>query len=397
VRGLGSVLRTFRTGHVGRGDVIGSGVGVAVRSPPARLGRIPALDGLRCLAIVVVFFNHTEPIFGWYLRGGGLGVDLFFVLSGFLITTLLLERAGEPLRLFYVRRALRLMPALVVLLVVITAIAAVELDEGSEYLRADAWVLAYLTNWAQFFGWFHAGLYSHLWTLAVEEQFYILFPLPFLLLWHRARACVLPIMLAIILAATLWRASPIWVDDDRALRLTETVRFDEILAGSALAVVRWNGLDLRRIGRWWPGGLLVFVATIAIAPFTEHRDATYFGLAIPAVVVASVVLVAGAVTCSPRLLTYPVIVAIGVGSYSLYLWHLPIIGLAGDWDSAPASVRIVLALVGTAAASLGSYFLVERRFLRVKRHVGSTPTKAESDPLANPAAGEVTEARRPNR
>jgi len=262
-----------------------------------------------------VFFNHTEPIFGWYLRGGGLGVDLFFVLSGFLISTLLLERAGEPLRLFYMRRALRLLPALVVLLVVITAIAAVELDEGSEYLRADAWVLAYLTNWAQFFGWFHAGLYSHLWTLAVEEQFYILFPL----------------------------------------------------------------------------------ATIAIAPFTEHRDTTYFGLAIPAVVVASVVLVAGAVTCSPRLLTYPVIVAIGVGSYSLYLWHLPIIGLAGDWDSAPASVRIVLALVGTAAASLGSYFLVERRFLRVKRHVGSTPTKAESDPLANRAAREVTEARRPNR
>src|SRR5258707_14914511 len=152
----------------------------------ARLGYVPALDGLRGVAILLVLGRHafTTPV------GGGYGVDLFFVLSGFLITALLLEERDKTgqvsLNGFYRRRARRLFPALAVMLTAFIAIEIVK-DRAAEGFRTTLWGAFYTTNIAQ--AWFPHLIgrppVSVLWSLAQEEQFYLLVPLALLLLLPR--------------------------------------------------------------------------------------------------------------------------------------------------------------------------------------------------------------------
>ena len=157
---------------------------------PGRLGYQPGLDGLRGLAVLAVIGYHAG--FGW-LHGGWIGVEVFFVVSGFLITSLLVEEREATgrvdLRQFYVRRARRLLPALGVMLAVV---ATVTLIAGSAAERAGVrrdlpWALGYLANWGQIVGdvpYFaaEAPVLRHLWSLAIEEQFYLVWPLVFLAL-----------------------------------------------------------------------------------------------------------------------------------------------------------------------------------------------------------------------
>ena len=331
-----------------------------------KLGYVPALDGLRCLAIVVVVLNHGEPILGWSLLGGVIGVDLFFVLSGFLITTLLLERDGEPLRRFYARRALRLLPAVYVLVVIVTAIAAIRYHRGADYLRADVWVVTYATNWAIVLGHWDAPMLRHLWTLAIEEQFYLLFPLPFLACWRRWPDRVMPALGILIGATVLWRAAPMWWGDERIGERLD-MHLDGLLAGAALALARWRGADLRRVGAWWPAALIVFIVAAAL---TDYRATSHYTLVLPIVTAASVVLIAGAITYAPRIFTIPTVVAIGVYSYSIYLWHVPMLDLSCGIDSASPAMKAALGFSATFAASLASYHLIERPFLRFKNRIG---------------------------
>jgi peptidoglycan/LPS O-acetylase OafA/YrhL len=154
-----------------------------------RLGYVPALDGLRGLAVLLVLVAHFVGILG-----GSLGVDLFFCLSGFLITTLLLEEFDHSgrvsLRTFYVRRARRLLPALVVLLVVCLAASTIE---GHRQFAVAAMTGLYTGNIVQAF-WqpvsvAGSGL-AHLWTLAEEEQFYLLWPVMLVAIAARRRPAV---------------------------------------------------------------------------------------------------------------------------------------------------------------------------------------------------------------
>src|SRR5882672_8926270 len=145
-----------------------------------RLGYRPSLDGVRAIAILAVLACHCE-----WLQSGYLGVDVFFALSGFLITSLLLEEYTATgtitLRWFYARRALRLLPALLGLLVVGTSVIlfTVPAEYGPLALHEAAAVLFYVANWAWLIG-LPLGLYGHTWSLAIEEQFYMLWPLALL-------------------------------------------------------------------------------------------------------------------------------------------------------------------------------------------------------------------------
>jgi peptidoglycan/LPS O-acetylase OafA/YrhL len=168
-----------------------------------RLGYVPALDGLRGIAILLVLGYHV----GW-IPGGFLGVDVFFVLSGFLITTLLLEEWGQSgaidLRAFYVRRVRRLLPALLVLLATLGMLAAFEaadgrVGEGEAIASSITVCLLYVANIWRASGHFLTGPLTQMWTLAQEEQFYLLWP-PLLLLGLRFRVRLGA--LAVVLAAT---------------------------------------------------------------------------------------------------------------------------------------------------------------------------------------------------
>ncbi len=371
-----------------RGDA-GSG-----RSPPAavsRLGYRPELDGVRGVAILLVMLVHLHE----WPRGGFLGVDVFFTLSGFLITTLLLEewqaRGMISLRHFYARRALRLFPAVVVLLV---AYGAFALASGGPYLGTRlagvAYGATYSANWPQAFGLpFPEQEIGFLWTLAIEEQYYLLWPGLLLLGLGVARLSprgLLPAISCLVLAVWVWRAVLAEAGEGRRVYFGTDTRLDQILLGAALAA--WfvrrpasakGSWALRLAG--WAG-----VAYLAWRLF----DSIYFRWWYPTVGIASIGLASVAVLgcvvtrSSPTLgwvLRRRSLRWVGALSYSLYLWHVPAIRAVDR--TVLADVTLVKILAGVALSFLlaaASYRFVEQPFLRRRRkHEQLAATKADAE------------------
>ncbi|HET9492773.1 MAG TPA: acyltransferase, partial [Chloroflexia bacterium] len=224
-----------------------------------RLPYLPGLDGLRAVAVIAVLLYHAGlPLFA----GGFLGVEVFFVISGFLITSLLLAEWNANGRIdlpaFWLRRARRLLPAVYTLVVVVLVVAVVFLPEEVSMLRGDgAAAFTYVTNWYLIFNersYFEAmgrpSMLLHLWSLAVEEQFYLVWPpVLALLLRFRRRGAILAVVLAGAAASSLLMAllySP-EADPSRVYYGTDT-RATGLLIGAALAFV-WSPWRLReRVG-----------------------------------------------------------------------------------------------------------------------------------------------------
>src|ERR671921_2715367 len=244
-RGKGFSRQPLNRGSVARQSETGD----------VRLSYLPSLDGLRAFAVIAVLLHDALPI---WIRGGFLGVEVFFVISGYLITTLLLTEWHQQGRInlvgFWLRRALRLLPALYLLLVVTLVFAVVFLPGEVARLRDDALAaFGYVTNWYLILGeqsYFETtgrpSLLQHLWSLAVEEQFYLLWPLLITVaLWgvspmRRWRRRRLALFIAIagaagsaLLMAALYQPG---VDPSRVYYGTDT-RVAGLLFGAALAFV----------------------------------------------------------------------------------------------------------------------------------------------------------------
>jgi len=263
----------------------------------AAMSYVPALDGVRALAVTAVLcFHGGVPGAG----GGFLGVDAFFVLSGYLITTLLLTEWQRTHRIdvaaFWGRRARRLLPALVVMVAVVV-LAAPALSPGSEpgQLRHDAWAtLAYLNNWQMISGgsdYFAVTAapspLEHTWSLAIEEQFYLLWPLLLVLVlsWRHPRRRLLLLCLGGVAASTVALAAlHDAMNPGRAYYGTDT-RGASLLIGAALAVLLSEPAVVAAFGRSaWPRrtlGGLTLVASIAVmgawTRFTGDDSALYHG------------------------------------------------------------------------------------------------------------------------
>ena len=297
-----------------------------------RLGYRPALDGLRAIAVVLVMAYHL-----WIDRvpGGWLGVDLFFVLSGFLITTLLLEEQEQYgdvwLGGFYQRRTLRLMPALFAFLAVLALYRA--LINTSFMPRFMDWVPGvYITNAIAAFGLGNAG-YAHIWSLAAEEQFYLLWPPLLVVLLRRrvARSTILVVTTAAVaasavLALALWARGAGWM----RLYFGPDTHAVPILVG-CLVGEAWSWGVLPRIER-----LLVpsiFVLAVAAITLRPQDDLVYTG-GLGLIAAAGAVLIA-AIIRLPRVaapLSARPLVKLGRYSYAMYLWHPFLIYLAGSSD-----------------------------------------------------------------
>jgi peptidoglycan/LPS O-acetylase OafA/YrhL len=318
----------------------------------ARLGYVPALDGLRGLAVllVVAFHYMGAPL------GGPYGVDLFFVLSGFLITTLLLEdreaRGRVGLAGFYVRRARRLFPALAVLLAAYVAYNAA--------LGRDA--VATAADHGLYFGNIYfvvthradSGL-GHLWSLAEEEQFYLVWPL-LLILIARARRPVYWVA-ALLLCLVAYRGFLI-LDGASMTRLYRApdTHSEGLVLGAGLALLRQRGF----VAGEWAGKL-------GIALVVPPVVAGIWSVGLPVFELGAFFLIAAAIgktEIAGWLSTRP-LVWIGTLSYSLYLWHVPVLWAFDRHDRA-------IALIVSFILAWLSYRYVERPFRRRRRGVPAT-------------------------
>jgi peptidoglycan/LPS O-acetylase OafA/YrhL len=359
-------------------------------------GRWPALDGLRALAVAAVVgfhFGIAPP--GW------VGVDLFFVISGFLITTLLLEesqRVGRiSLRRFWARRALRLGPALLcaiafglILSLLCTSAARHDTVTGLP------WVLFYSGNWIRALEPNTLGLLGHTWSLAIEEQFYFLWPLVCIALVARARdltkAAVVVSGLALTDAVYLMFAMKYW-GSMRAYYGTDTHAIG-LLAGSALALgvlsrkstVRADGPEHRYFAPVAVVSLVVFVCICALYSNPQTESA----LVLIAATLASVVLVARLVLIPvggvAALFSYSPAMWLGKRSYGIYLYHLPITIVFLErchLRGAPRAAALFGCVLLTVLVAGASYRWVETPFLRRKERFTATP--AQQPPVLAPA------------
>ena len=363
------------------------------------MGYVPALDGLRALSVVVVIAFHTgQP----WLPGGFLGVDVFFVLSGFLITTLLLEewRAHTTIDVvgFWGRRLRRLMPALL-LVVASTLVLAGILGNarGASNGRDALGSLLYVNNWNQvldrtdyFDTFLGASPLLHTWSLGIEEQFYLLWPL--VLIWLLVRRRLdLPGLGALILALVLVSTGLMWwhyqAENPTPAYVATDARLATIGVGAAAAVLlQWQG-DLVRswLRRWFarPLPALCLLGLLGCMAVANQDSGWLFqwGFLVVAVVAALLIvcLVHGPRGTVARLMSTRPATAIGEISYGLYLWHWPVIVLLGAQTLQLTGTRLVLVqLAIMTAAATASYVLVERPIRRraLRRRFGVAGERA---------------------
>jgi peptidoglycan/LPS O-acetylase OafA/YrhL len=317
-----------------------------------RLGRRPALDGLRGLAIVLVIACHLiDTVTGVdHPALGTAGVTVFFTLSGFLITSLLMEEHAITGRLrwghFYGRRARRLLPALAVVLVVI---GSVQVAGGFTGPMALLPVAFYVANWFAADG-HNLGLLPHSWSLAIEEQFYLAWPVLLLICLRRSRRAVGVVCLAGIVIAVTLRLS-LWDHGAGAQRVyfgTDT-RADALLVGCALAAWAHRG---RRLPDVPPlVGTIAAVGLVAVSLALSGPYGTH--IVLPTVVPwLSAVLIVSACATAPAWMESAVVRYLGRRSYSLYLWHFALLLMVGNLTSSVlAAVLAVLASLGVAELS----------------------------------------------
>lgn len=339
----------------------------------ALLGYRMALDGLRGVAVLLVLLYHLPfnvP------NVGHVGVMMFFTLSGFLITTLLIEEHSAFARIdlpqFYKRRALRLLPALVA---VLAAIVALDLIVGSQvgYRRPALFALFYVANWAIIGGVdFHH--INHTWSLAIEEQFYLLWPLTLVLvLRYLEKRVLLWVAIAGAVASWVLRVS-LWASDaplPRVIYATDT-RFDSLLIGCIFAILGWE--RIRHIPRVATGVALATLGIVIVIP--DHWF--QFAVGWPAVSVVTVVIIAGCLTTRRpwAVLERRPLVPIGRISYGLYLWHLPIFGFVFKYGAAlPRGIQSLVAVLLSFAVALLSFRFIEQPFLRLKRRRTVAPAQ----------------------
>ncbi len=347
---------------------------------------LPSLDGLRTIAVFLVVFYHSGlPI------NGGLGVLMFFVISGFLITWLLLQeekRWGNiSLKLFYIRRTLRIFPAFYVFWLLV--VVGFTIFGKHIHLGQAAASFFYLTNYYQALLGDPESALSHTWSLAIEEQFYLLWPLMFLLLrdpGRRMRALLVAIpclwlyRIVAVLVFHVWQGYVYEALDMRA---------DHLLIGCLLATVLFQKAAPRLVGGlgkypWLIWITLTLLALSSVAPRLLHQVFRYRDLVgfIVDPVLTAILIVQGLTFSgnSARWLNWGWMRFLGRMSYSIYLYQqITLSPVRHFLKSVPLPIQLILSIANCLLFSAASFYIVEQPFQKLKERVGKR-SKPEGAP-----------------
>lgn len=344
--------------------MVSPGVSVAPVRGARRGPAWPALDGLRAFAVVAVVAFHAAIPFA---RNGYVGVDVFFVLSGFLITRLLLDehraRGRIDLKAFYARRALRLLPALALVCLVVVALAVAFGRQVTATVEGAGAALFYVANF-----WLYSGhpmpLLDHTWTLSLEEQFYLLWPLllvGLLAVRRPGRVAIVVGVLGVLAVLLLLPAGGgLGGVQSNYLRATG------LLAGCAIAwfpsLRTWRGLRVVA-----PACLAVLLVVLFV-PWQLPGFLFTQGYSVAALLTIPCVLWLTSPSPAAGLMSTAPLRWVGRRSYGLYLWHFPILSLALHQSPSwlPDAGRVVVGVGASFFVAALSYRIVEHPFLRLK-------------------------------
>jgi len=346
---------------------------------------LPALDGLRAISILLVIFSHA-----WmgHLVPGGLGVTIFFFISGFIITrTLLIEKARNGIigiRTFYMRRFFRLIPALLVF-VLLSATLVAMLEGRVPWLDMLA-ALFYYSNYWDIAGYFHEGVllspFSITWSLAVEEHYYLIFPFAFLLMVKLPLRWALMGLISVCLIVLVWRGilfaelGNTATDTYRIYKATDT-RLDSIVYGVIASWLIWYRPNLLKVwghGAWTVLGLalLLFCLMYRDQAFRDVERYSLQGLALLMIFPWTVL----KNTWGSRLLSHRLFLYVGKISYSLYLYHWLVFVLIDHYAAhLQLPIRIALMLAASFVLADLSWRMVERAGHRLRKRFMLDPQK----------------------
>lgn len=349
--------------------------------------QIPSLDGLRAVAVLIVFAAHAGLS---NVIPGNLGVTIFFFLSGFLITTLLRVEFESTQKIdllaFYGRRAIRILPPMYIVLAAATLLTVAGFLEGLISLPA---LFAQILHWSNYYvitnGWWEGrapGTWIY-WSLAVEEHFYLVFPVVYLALRRfvpTARRQSL-ILLGICAAVLLWRFALVYAlgaYKEQTYIATDT-RIDSILFGCVLAIAANPVLDRIPLPRWawtyalFPAGIVAIVLSYLVREpgFEQTLRYTVQGIALVPIFVTCIRDSRSGVF---RALNWRPLMFLGVISYTIYLVHPIVLFAVAQWTRWPALAQGMIALAFTLGIAVAMHVLVERPLGRLRNRLSRVPT-----------------------
>jgi peptidoglycan/LPS O-acetylase OafA/YrhL len=335
------------------------------------IGYTPALDGLRAIAVMLVLLTHANFQLG---TNGVLGVDIFFALSGFLITTLLIEEYRKYGKIhfvaFYIRRTFRLFPALYLLLIVILcylSIAPVEHAMRYDIMRGIWSSALYVNNISWVWGWGKDEyLLAHTWSLANEEQYYLVWPFILLLMFHfKKNRFILYLLGTIVMLVLFWR---LFSDGNM---LFSSLWTDSIFIGSFFAFFRYEfyGIQFRQFSL-----LILLIAILVIGVFPvkwymsiyQYGGRGFIGIITGILIIGTLNLKSGYLV---KILSNKIIVFVGKISYSLYLWHVPIFRLFKWHSNWPPHISFIMKFITTFLVASVSFYLLEKRLTKIGRNL----------------------------
>ena len=367
------------------------------------LTHIPELDGIRGIAILMVIVYHAaqfaphntvETALIWAVDFAWSGVDLFFVLSGFLITGILLDTTDSPqyFSSFYGRRALRIFPLYYAILLLYFHVA-VPLAHAAGYWpeitsQGEGWFWVYLTNWQAAVGHEYKNI-SHFWSLAVEEQFYLVWPaVVYVVPRTRLRwICVAMMGAALVLRYILMNRNGAWV-------FATPLRMDTLATGALVAILVRDRLSVPKLKRWLRLGVVASCMALAVVLYlareawspTDYRTpyVRTFGLTLLCLIFASLVahcgLGSGGKGAICRMMRARPLAFLGKYSYGIYVLHLFVTyyslrvekvlldRLGTTWALPLAFCSLAVTLMVSSTIAVISWNLLERRCLKTKRY-----------------------------